>query len=64
MDFNPTTEVSCPHCGETFTTFVDLSQGDSVYIEDCQICCQPIEFKLFIRNLESGDFKLHVNPSA
>ncbi|MBX3022594.1 MAG: CPXCG motif-containing cysteine-rich protein [Bdellovibrionales bacterium] len=62
MEFEPATEVRCPHCGESFTTFVDLSQGDSVYIEDCQVCCQPIQFNLIIRDLERGEFRLHVNP--
>ncbi len=36
--------IDCPYCGETFSTFVDYSAGSQRYIEDCQICCQPIEF--------------------
>lgn len=35
--------VQCPHCGEGFETAVDLSAGSFRYIEDCQVCCQPIE---------------------
>ncbi|HLK70906.1 MAG TPA: CPXCG motif-containing cysteine-rich protein [Steroidobacteraceae bacterium] len=35
--------VHCPYCGEPFETLVDLSAGSAQYIEDCQICCQPIE---------------------
>lgn len=38
--------VRCPYCGETFDTAVDFSSGSTSYIEDCQVCCQPIEFKL------------------
>jgi transcription elongation factor Elf1 len=41
-------EVSCPYCGELFTTLLDLSAGDQRYIEDCPICCQPIGFDLHI----------------
>ncbi len=37
-------QVQCPYCGEPFTTVLDLSAGSASYIEDCQICCQPIEF--------------------
>ena len=37
-------EVNCPYCGERFTAFVDLSQGNHRTIEDCHICCRPIEF--------------------
>lgn len=38
--------VQCPYCGENFDTMIDLSAGSTSYIEDCQICCQPIEFRL------------------
>jgi hypothetical protein len=42
---NPTgfATVQCPYCGEAFETAVDLSAGSFSYVEDCQICCQPIE---------------------
>jgi hypothetical protein len=36
-------EVRCPYCGESFGTSIDLSAGGQAYVEDCQICCQPIE---------------------
>ena len=35
--------VDCPYCGERYETPVDLSSGSFSYIEDCQICCRPIE---------------------
>ena len=38
--------VQCPYCGESFETPVDTSSGSARYVEDCQICCQPIEFSL------------------
>lgn len=38
--------VQCPYCGEPFDTVVDLSSGSTSYIEDCQICCRPIELRL------------------
>ena len=38
--------VQCPYCGESLETVVDLSCGSTSYIEDCQVCCQPIEFRL------------------
>jgi Cysteine-rich CPXCG len=42
---NPTVfaTVQCPYCGESFETAVDLSAGPFSYVEDCQVCCQPIE---------------------
>ena len=38
--------VSCPYCGEPFETTADVSAGPCIYVEDCQICCQPIEMEL------------------
>jgi Cysteine-rich CPXCG len=38
--------VQCPYCGESFDTLLDLSAGSASYVEDCQVCCQPIEFNL------------------
>lgn len=37
-------QVSCPYCGELFTAFIDTSQGNHHYVEDCFVCCRPIEF--------------------
>jgi len=36
-------EIQCPYCGEQFDTAVDLSAGSFNCVEDCQVCCQPIE---------------------
>lgn len=38
--------VDCPYCGETFETVADISGGDQDYIEDCPVCCRPIEFQV------------------
>lgn len=38
--------ISCPYCGESIEVMVDVSAGDQSYIEDCQVCCRPIEMQL------------------
>lgn len=50
-------QVQCPYCGETLQILIDSSAGSMDYIEDCQVCCQPIEFRLQV-NLETGGFEL------
>jgi Cysteine-rich CPXCG len=42
--------VRCPWCGERLETRVDMTADDGAYIEDCEVCCRPIEF-----TLERGD---------
>ena len=39
-------EITCPYCGESFETGVDASAGSSRYIEDCQVCCRPMEIEV------------------
>lgn len=34
---------ACPHCGERISMMLDLSAGSQSYIEDCEVCCSPIE---------------------
>jgi len=36
--------VQCPYCGERLYTRVDLTSDEPGYIEDCEVCCRPIEF--------------------
>jgi len=38
--------IACPYCGESFETRIDLTGGSFEYVEDCQICCQPITLKV------------------
>lgn len=33
----------CPHCGERISMLLDLSAGSQRYVEDCEVCCNPIE---------------------
>jgi transposase-like protein len=35
--------ITCPYCGESFETAVDSSAGSQRYVEDCAVCCRPIE---------------------
>lgn len=39
-------EYLCPYCCETIGSSVDLTDGSRSYIEDCQVCCQPIALTL------------------
>jgi len=39
-------DITCPYCGELISVAVDTSAGEQAYIEDCQVCCRPIELTL------------------
>ena len=40
--------ILCPYCWESYETQVDLSAGSFTYVEDCQVCCQPIELSCVV----------------
>lgn len=38
------TRVQCPYCWEQFILLVDASIDSQEYVEDCEVCCRPIDF--------------------
>jgi len=38
--------IDCPYCGERFETQADTSAGSQSYVEDCAVCCRPIEIAI------------------
>ena len=40
--------VQCPYCWESFLLLVDPSVEQQEYVEDCEICCRPIDFTIDI----------------
>lgn len=34
--------ISCPYCGESQFALVDPENIGMSYVEDCQVCCQPM----------------------
>jgi len=33
----------CPYCWEEISMLIDTSVREQKYIEDCEVCCNPIE---------------------
>jgi hypothetical protein len=48
-------DIDCPYCAECINVRVDLSAGAQSYIEDCQVCCQPIMISLTVT--DDGRFR-------
>ena len=47
--------ITCPHCWEPHEVWLDLSGGDQTYIEDCSVCCHPIEITVRVTPDGHGD---------
>jgi len=42
--------IQCPYCGESIEVLIDCSIEYQNYIEDCQVCCQPINFDVSVNH--------------
>jgi hypothetical protein len=38
--------VLCPYCGESIEVDVESIGAEQSYIEDCSVCCRPIQFTI------------------
>ncbi|MUU78015.1 CPXCG motif-containing cysteine-rich protein [Winogradskyella endarachnes] len=47
----------CPYCWEQISMLIDVSQKQQNYIEDCEICCNPIEVSVEIEAREIISFQ-------
>ena len=36
----------CPYCWKEISMLLDSSVNQQQYIEDCEVCCNPIELKV------------------
>ena len=36
----------CPYCWEEVSMLVDPSVRQQTYVEDCEVCCNPIELSV------------------
>ncbi len=46
----------CPYCNQSITMLIDLSVDSQTYIEDCEVCCRPIEIRYRVRLGELEEF--------
>ena len=38
-------QFQCPYCWEFISMLLDLSLHSEEYIEDCEVCCNPIQIR-------------------
>ncbi|MGD2083415.1 MAG: CPXCG motif-containing cysteine-rich protein [Chromatiales bacterium] len=43
-----TVRISCPYCGEPLDLAVDCSVQRQRYVEDCQVCCSPMDLQVTV----------------
>ena len=50
----------CPYCGEEISMVLDLSVRRQTYVEDCEVCCSPIEISYSVTDDTVSSFSAKV----
>lgn len=48
---------TCPYCWENISMLIDKSILKQTYIEDCEVCCNPIQVTISFLNSKLIDFQ-------
>tara|TARA_Y100000031_G_C8165943_1_gene359367 strand:- start:342 stop:536 length:195 start_codon:yes stop_codon:yes gene_type:complete len=43
MQFEEEVFFTCPYCLQQISMLLETAHGQQSYIEDCEVCCQPIQ---------------------
>lgn len=46
--------IFCPYCGESINVLLNPEDVGQAYVEDCQVCCRPIEMTVHWADGELG----------
>jgi hypothetical protein len=56
MSLLETVPIVCPYCGQGVEIVVDCSIEIQEYVEDCHVCCKPINFKISVE--DDGELRI------
>jgi transcription elongation factor Elf1 len=48
---------TCPYCWQEVSVILDLSVVQQTLVEDCEVCCNPIEFRYEVTEGEITNFE-------
>jgi transcription elongation factor Elf1 len=51
---------TCPYCWEEISMVLDLSVATQTYVEDCEVCCNPIEVRYLVEDGAIVDFSARI----
>jgi hypothetical protein len=47
----------CPYCGEEISMVLDVSVPAQTYVEDCEVCCRPIQISYAVEDDAFASFE-------
>ncbi|HMF75215.1 MAG TPA: CPXCG motif-containing cysteine-rich protein [Bryobacteraceae bacterium] len=51
---------TCPYCWEEISMVLDPSVHRQTYVEDCEVCCNPIELRYVIEDDALVEFEANI----
>ena len=51
---------TCPYCWQQISIVLDASEPHQTYVEDCEVCCQPIEVEYTLDDEAVAEFEARV----
>jgi hypothetical protein len=51
---------ACPYCWQDISMVLDASVPSQTYVEDCEVCCQPIEVSYVVEDESLVEFAARV----
>ncbi len=48
---------TCPHCWQEISFLIDLSEPRQEYVEDCEVCCNPINVRFEVAEGNVSSFE-------
>jgi len=48
---------SCPYCWQEISMVLDPAVKSQTYVEDCEVCCQPIQIRYSLEGGAVADFE-------
>ena len=55
---------NCAYCGELISVILELSETSQQYIEDCEVCCRPMQIHATTSNDGSVSVSVRDEDSA
>ncbi|MBN8584813.1 MAG: CPXCG motif-containing cysteine-rich protein [Ignavibacteria bacterium] len=49
---------TCPYCWQEVSIILDVSINRQTMIEDCEVCCNPVEFRYEVKDSEIINFEV------
>jgi transcription elongation factor Elf1 len=48
---------TCPYCWQEISMVLDVSEPHQTYVEDCEVCCKPIEVEYTLQDDTISEFE-------